>query len=88
MFQAPNVGVGGKDFGGNLNDDNKESDHDVFLECVRIIKRWPSMNAQCFPVLPKHCNFVICAPYDGQYKLNVIDTLYFHKEYVKAKKAI
>lgn len=42
-MQSPNVGVGGKDFGGkntviNHQNDNKE----LFLSCVSKIKRWPT----------------------------------------------
>ena len=65
-----------------------EQTNDLFLDCVTKIQRWPRINSCRFPTLPKGCHFVICSPYDGKYKIDVLNVTYQHLDYVKAKKAI
>lgn len=58
----------------------------LFMECVSKIKRWPSLRSSYFPSLPRGCNFVVCAPTNGQYKLDINGEVFLHSDHVKAKK--
>lgn len=87
MMQSPNVGVGGKDFGGkDANKDHENDNKELFLFCVSKIKRWPRLRSTKFPIFPKGCGFVITGNSDGKYKLGIEGVVYSHADYIKAKK--
>jgi hypothetical protein len=87
MMQSPNVGVGGKDFGGKDTAINHEANNkELFLHCVSKIKRWPRLSSTRFPIFPKGCGFVITGNSGGKYKLDVEGVVYTHSDYTKAKK--
>ena len=66
----------------------KIRNYDIFIKCVKSIKRWPSQNALILPSLPEKCSFVFCSPTNRQYKLNINGVIYLHSDYAKIKKEI
>lgn len=61
---------------------------DLFIECVKSIKRYPRMGSLSFPTLPRGCYFVIAPPYTGQYQIDVDGVMFDYKHYLYIKKAL
>ena len=59
--------------------------NNLFISCVNKIKRYPSLNACSFPVLPKDCYFVIAPPCDNRYKIECDGRIFTYEDYRKEK---
>ncbi len=60
----------------------------LFIECVKKIKRYPSVTDCVFPSLPNGCFFVLCPPSDGRYKIEVNGDKYNYGDYLRLKSKI
>lgn len=58
----------------------------LLAQCARKIKRWPRLNAQHFPELPKGCHFVVCGI--GGYKLEIHGRIFDNSMINKEKKRL
>ena len=60
-----------------------EYNKSLFRQCAEKIKRWPRLNASCFPELPNKCNFIVSGL--GGYKLEIYGRV-FTEEQVNREK--
>jgi len=58
----------------------------LLSQCARNIRRWPRLNAQAFPELPKGCSFVISGL--GGYKLDIHGRIFSKDTVNKEKKRL
>ena len=62
------------------------SEDSLLTKCARKIRRWPRLNAQTFPELPKGCYFVITGL--GGYKLDINGRIFDNHAVNKEKKRL
>ena len=58
-------------------------DKSLLQQCAEKIKRWPRLNANHFPLLPRQCNFIISGL--GGYKLEICGRVFTNDQVNKEK---